>query len=280
MQIGYIKAIVSITIFIISLIVARITSHYLQKKINESIEDLKIDPTRYKFLKNAISLIIYLVALTIIIYQYPSLRAFAVGLFAGAGIIAAIIGFASQQAFSNMVSGVFIVLFRPFRVGDWVKIGSDKSGIVLDITLRHTIIRDFENKRIIIPNSIISSEIIVNSTIEDQKIRRHIEFGISYDSDIDKAIAIIQEEAMKHPNFIDNRTKEEKKKNEPAVLARLMGFGDSSINIRAYVWSTDPAKSFDLYTDLNLIIKKRFDKEGIEIPFPYRTIVYKKDLVQ
>ena len=77
---------------------------------------------------------------------------------------------------------------------------------------------------------------------------------------------------------MDNRTKEEKKNNVPAVLARLIGFGDSSINLRTYVWSKDPAKSFDLHTDLNRIVKKRFDEEGIEIPFPYRTIVYKKDI--
>ena len=201
MQIDYIRGITSIVIFIIAIILVRIIRHFLSKKIDESIENLKTDPTRYKFVKNTVSLIVYLGALTIIIYQYPSVRAFAVGLFAGAGILAVIIGFASQQAFSNMVSGIFIVIFRPFRVGDWIKIGTDKSGIVADITLRHTVIRDFENKRIIIPNSVISSEIIINSSIDDQKIRRHIEFGISYDSDVDKAIAIIQEEAMKHPIF-------------------------------------------------------------------------------
>jgi len=278
MQIDYIKAILSITIFITSLIVVRITRHYLQKKIDESAESLNTDPTRYKFFKNTISLIIYLAALTIIIYQYPSLRAFAVGLFAGAGILAAILGFASQQAFANMISGIFIVIFRPFRVGDWVKIGTDITGIVIDITLRHTVIKDFENRRILIPNSVMGSEVIVNSNIDDKKIRRHIEFGISYDSDIDRAIAIIQEEAMQHPNFLDNRTKEEKKKNEPKVPVRLIGFGESSINLRAYVWSEDPSKSFDLHTDLNRSVKKRFDSEGIEIPFPYRTIVYKKDL--
>ncbi|MFC1785233.1 mechanosensitive ion channel family protein [Candidatus Neomarinimicrobiota bacterium] len=278
MNIDYIKAISSISIFILSLVLVRITRHFLQNRINESAENLKIDPTRYKFFKNTISLIIYLIALTMIIYQYPSLRAFAVGLFAGAGILAAIFGFASQQAFSNIVSGIFIIIFRPFRVGDWVKFGSDKSGVIHDITLRHTVIRDFENKRIIVPNSVMSSEIITNYDIEDKKIRRHIEFGISYDSDIDKAISIIQEEAINHPNFLDNRTKEEKRSNTPAVLVRLMGFGESSINLRAYVWAADPAKSFDLHTDLNMIVKKRFDAEGIEIPFPYRTIVYKKDL--
>ena len=121
MQIDYIKGITSILIFIAAFILVRITRHFLSKKINESAENLKTDPTRYKFFKNTISLIIYIAALTMIIYQYPSLRAIAVGMFAGAGIFAAILGFASQQAFSNMVSGVFIIIFRPFSVGDWVK---------------------------------------------------------------------------------------------------------------------------------------------------------------
>lgn len=278
MQIDYLKIGLSLAIFVIAIIVVRITRYLLTKFINRSAESLKTDPTRYKFFKNTISLLIYLGALTIIIYQFPSLRALAVGLFAGAGILAAILGFASQQAFSNMISGIFIIMFRPFRVGDWVQFGTNKSGIVHDITLRHTVIRDFENKRIIVPNSVISAEVITNYNIEDKKIRRHIEFGISYDSNVDKAIQIIQEEAMNHPNFLDNRTKTEKKENIPACLVRLMGFGESSINLRAYVWAEDPFKSFDLHTDLNRIIKKRFDAEGIEIPFPYRTIVYKKDI--
>jgi small-conductance mechanosensitive channel len=278
MQVEYMTAASSIAIFLLTFILVRIIRHFLTKYIEQSAKRLKTDPTRFKFLKNAISLIMYLVAITIIIYQYPSIRTFAVGLFAGAGILIAILGFASQQAFSNMVSGIFIVIFRPFRVGDWVKIGIDKSGIVVDITLRHTIIKDFENRRIIIPNYVISSEVVINSHIEDNKIRRHIEFGISYDSDIDKAIQIIQEEAMKHPNFIDNRTKEEKKRDEPEVLVRVMGFAESSVLLRAYAWAEDPFKAFDLHTDLNKSIKKRFDIEGIEIPFPYRTIVYKKDL--
>jgi small-conductance mechanosensitive channel len=278
MDINYINIVISFSILILAIILARLIRTILTRFIEKSAKTLKTDPTSFKFIKNAISLIIYLVATTLIIYQFPSLRNFAYGLFAGAGIIAAIIGFASQQAFSNMISGIFIVIFKPFRVGDWVKFGTEQSGIVHDITLRHTVIKDFENKRIIIPNSVISSEVITNLNIEDRKIRRHIEFGISYDSDVDKAIEIIQDEAMKHPNFIDNRTKEEKKKNEHPVLVRLMGFGESSINLRAYVWAEDPFKSFDLHTDLNRLVKKRFDKEGVEIPFPYRTIVYKKDI--
>ena len=201
-----------------------------------------------------------------------------VSLFAGAGILAVVIGFASQHAFANIVSGIFIVIFKPFRVGDRITIGTDVRGVVEDINLRHTIIRNFENKRIIVPNSIISNEKIENASIGDEKICRFVEFGISYDSNIDKAMKIMEKEALKHPLHIDNRSDEEKEKNDPIVRVRVIGFADSSVNLRAWVWAKDSPDAFTLGCDLNKSIKERFDKEGIEIPFPYRTIVYKKDL--
>jgi small-conductance mechanosensitive channel len=210
------------------------------------------------------------------IYTIPALRTLSVSLLAGAGILAVIIGFASQAAFSNIISGIFIVIFKPFRVGDRLKIGTDVTGVVEDITLRHTVIRNFENKRLIIPNSVISNETLENASIGDEKICRWVEIGISYDSDIDKAMKIMEQEAMKHPDYIDNRTEEEKENKEPAVRVRVLGFGDSSVNLRAWVWAKDPPAAFRLGTDLNKSIKERFDKEGIEIPFPYRTITFKE----
>jgi len=83
---------------------------------------------------------------------------------------------------------------------------------------------------------------------------------------------------MKHPNFIDNRTEEEKKNKDQAVPVRVVGFGDSSVNLKASVWAEHPGKAYTMGCDLNKSIKERFDKEGIEIPFPYRTIVYKNDI--
>jgi small-conductance mechanosensitive channel len=130
----------------------------------------------------------------------------------------------------------------------------------------------------IIPNSIISSEKIENSSIEDEKICKFIEYGISYDSDMKKALKILEEEALKHPLHIDNRTKEEKKKKEPIVKTIVSSLGDSSVNIRAFVWTKNAIDAFNLSCDLNRIIKERFDKEGIDIPFPHRTIVFKKDI--
>ena len=77
---------------------------------------------------------------------------------------------------------------------------------------------------------------------------------------------------------IMKRSKKEKKEGIPQVVVRLISFGDSSVNLRAYVWTDDPIKVFQMQGDINKSVKKRFDAEGIEIPFPYRTLVYKNDL--
>ena len=267
-----------VLILIVTVVAARTVRFLLNRYLKKSSDDIQVDYTQYNFFKSAIIAIIYFVGFAVAIYTIPKLRAISVSIFAGAGILAAIIGFASQQAFSNIVSGIFIVIFKPFRVGDRVKIGTSYAGVVEDITLRHTVIRNFENQRIIIPNSIMSSETIVNSSIVDQKICKFLEFGISYDADVDKAMKIIQEEAMAHPFSIDNRKEEELANDEPMVPVRVIGFGDSSVNLRAWIWADDPPNAFRMGCDLNKSIKERFDKEGIEIPFPYRTLVYKKDI--
>ncbi len=190
----------------------------------------------------------------------------------------AIAGLAAQQAFSNIISGIFIVIFKPFRVGDLIRVGQSHYGIVEDITLRHTVIQNFENKRVIVPNAVISADTVINESIVDSKVCRFIEYGISYDSDIDLAISIIQDVAMHHKYFFDNRTKAEKKSGLPAVVIRVSSFGDSSVNLKALVWTRDPLNAFEMHSDINKEVKRRFDNEGVEIPFPYRTVVFKKDM--
>lgn len=271
------KLLVIFLILLITFIIERAIRKVLGKIVQRKSKLIKVDSTTFSVLKHFISAMIYLIGIGIALYTIPGFRTFSVSIFAGAGVLGIIIGFASQAALSNVISGIFIAIFKPFRVGDTIKF-SDKLGVIEDITLRHTVIRNFENKRFIIPNSKISEETIENYHIEDEKICRWVEFGISYDSNIDKAIKIMQEEAMKHPEFIDNRTEEDKKKGIPPVVVRVLGFGDSSVNLRAWVWTKNPGAAFRLGTDLNKTIKQRFDKEGIEIPFPYRTIVYKKDI--
>lgn len=233
---------------------------------------LRADPTRYNFLKNAASFIIFTLALILIIYMVPELRSLGATLFAGAGIFAAVLALASQQAFSNIISGIFIVMFKPFRVGDIIEVSGQRRGRVEDITLRHVVIRDFQNQRIIIPNTVISAETIINANITDERVKRHLVYPIGFSSNIDLAFAIITDEALKHPLTIDGRTTEEVAANQPVVKCRVLGFGESSVNIRADVWAKNPDDAFELQCDLNRSIKLRFDREGIEIPFPHRTV--------
>jgi len=234
------------------------------------------DATSFSFLKNSAGFIIYTAAVVYIVLQVPSLKNIGAALFAGAGILAAIIGFAAQKAFANIIGGIFILIFRPFRVGDTIYIGTQYKGIVEEITLRHIVIRNYEHRRIIIPNGIISEETIVNSSIADEKIRKHIEFSIGYDSDIDKAIAIIREEAEGHDLTLDKRTDEQKESGAHKVAIRVVSLGEYFILLRAYVWAANTDDAFFIQCDMNYNVKKRFDQVGIEIPFPYRNVIVKK----
>lgn len=267
-----------LAVMVIAVILSSVLRIVLNHFIRRYSSRLKADPTNFSFIKNSVSFIVYTAAIIIIFYRIPSLRALGTALFAGAGILAAIIGFASQKAFSNIISGIFILIFKPFRVGDTITFGQASKGVVEEITLRHTVIRDYENRRVLVPNSIISDDTITNSNLTDTLIRQHVTFGISYDSDIDKAAEIIRDEARKHPYFLDRRSDEEKRKGEEDMAIRVVGLGDFSVQLKAYIWTENNDNGFVLMTDLYKSVKQRFDREGIEIPFPYRTIVYKKDL--
>jgi small conductance mechanosensitive channel len=269
------QIIFAVIILSVAFVIGRIIRFVLGRFLKASAKKLKVDPTRYNFFKNAVDFIILLIAIIIIFRSIPALQVFSTTLLTGAGVLAAIVGFASQSAFSNIISGIFLVIFRPFSVGDRVKIGQMYNGDVEDITLRHTVIKDFENRRIVIPNNVISNETIINSTIEDEKVIMFVEFTISLDSSIDLASSIIQEEASNHPYCIDNRNAEELAKGEHKVMVRVISFVDSGLLLRAYAWSRNPTEGFELKCDLLKTIKERFDAEGIEIPYPYRTIVYK-----
>jgi len=169
------------------------------------------------------------------------------------------------------------VIFKPFRINDRVNLQMHQ-GVIEDITLRHTVIRNFENRRIIIPNSIISNEVIINADFADEKVVRWIDIGISYSSDIDLAKAIMAEEVKAHPLFLDPRLPEDIAAGVPEVIVRVLALLDSSVTIRAWAWAKDATDAFILNCDLLESIKKRFDAEPtIEIPFPHRTLYMRQD---
>ena len=233
-----------------------------------------VDKTALNFAKRLISVVIYGAGIGACLTHIPELKIVGHSLLTGAGILTLVGGLASQQVLGNIVSGFMIVFFRPFRVGDRITISGNYTGTVEDITLRETIVRDAENNRIIIPNSQISSEVVVNANHTDTRICKLIEIGVGYATDLEQAMTIMQQEIVKHPLLIDQRTEEQIRDNAPIVTVRVTALGDSSITLRAWAWADSPADGFVLQCDSYLNVKRRFDEAGIEIPFPQRTISF------
>ena len=260
-----------IVVFLISWVFSRLIRLVIVSYLKRSKSE-KYKNTSLQFLRNSIKFFIGLVAVMLIITSVPSLRSKATIIFSGAGILAAIIGFAAQAAISNLIAGAFIVIFKPFRVGDYIKLDDSRIGIVEDITLRHTVINNFENKRLIIPNSIISTESVLNHTIEDSHILSFNNFKLGLFADIDLAKKIIEEEALKLDGVIDYRTPTEVLTTTNQVTIRVIEVFESYILVRAYVWVNDPLEEFKVKCALNEAVHKRFVKEKIDLPIPLRKI--------
>lgn len=264
-----------LAVLAVAFIVSRVLRVVIGRFIRSAATKLKVDPTRYNFFKNAVDFIIFLIAAIIIFRSIPYFRTVGTTLLTGAGVLAAIVGFASQSAFSNIISGFFLVIFKPFSVGDRVRIGQLYTGDVEDITLRHTVIKDFENRRIVIPNSVISNETIINSTLTDEKICVFIEVPIAFSAPVNKAIEIIKQECLRHPHCIDNRSPEELTKGEDQVMVRVITYGDFGLQLRGYVWTNNATLAFELKCDVLKSVQERFLKEQIEFGYPGRVMINK-----
>ena len=262
-----------LVVLFIAWLVSRLLRFLLIAYINRKKSSEQYSITRLKFIRNSITFLVGIVAFSFIIYSVPQFKSRATLIFSGAGILAAIIGFAAQAAVSNLIAGAFIVIFKPFRVGDFIKLDDSRVGIVQDITLRHTVINTFENKRLIIPNSVISTESIFNNSIEDQFVLTFNNFIIGLNADIDRAIAIIKEEALKIDYIIDNRTPEQVMAKAEQVWVRVKDINDTGIYLRAFVWVSDPYEEFRIKSDLLHAVHKRFKEERIELPIPLRKVV-------
>lgn len=241
---------------------------------------LKVDPTGYRLLRHLAVAATYIFGLIIIVSGIPQLRSLSLALFAGAGFAGIIIGLAAQSTLANIISGISLAMFQPFRVGDIVTI-REEYGTISDLTLRHTVVTTWDNRRLIIPNYVISDEAIINWSIVDPTVIWPVDIGISYDSDIDLARSIMEDEARKHTNvmqYYDVLLGHPDVLKGSEVKVRVTELGDFAVNLRLTVWVRNRRLAFDTGCELMESIKKRFDAEGIEIPFPYRTLVYKKDL--
>ena len=267
-------AVTVLSVLFITMIIAIAFKYFLTKALAKYLKYHPANETVVLFLPRLSSAVIYLIGICVALTHIPEFKAFGQSLLAGAGIITVIGGLASQQILSNIFSGFVVVFFRPFKLGDKITLNSSWTGVVEDITLRETILRDFENNRIVVPNSLITSQVLVNANHTDDRICKLIDIGIGYSSDTDLAMAIIPEEIIKHPLHIDNRTAEQIKEGQPVAPVRIIGLGNSSVNLRAWAWASCPYDGFVMQCDLLKSIKNKFDSQGIEIPFPQTTLSF------
>ncbi len=252
------------------------TIKFLFRRSMKKKGKLFLDQTNVGFIQRMVIYAVYLIGTTAFLALIPGMEKISNSILASAGILAMAVGLASQEALSNIIGGLFIVFSKPFRVGDVIKVDEVVNGTVAEITLRHTIIRSLENRMILIPNSKINSSTIINSTIGDQTTCSFIEIGVAYDVDIDRAMAVMRDEIMKHPLLIDHRTEEEKKNGTSQVIIRVINLGDSAITLKAWAWAATSNNAFVLKCDLLKSIKERYDREEIEIPYPYFNNIIKK----
>ncbi len=268
--IGYVLAILFVT-WLFAKLFARIFDHYILR----STAIINNDPTSYQFVKHLGRAFIYILGFSVAAYSVPSLRSISTSLLAGAGILAAIVGFASQSAFSNIISGLFIIIFRPFRVNDHLTIDQTTFGIVEDVTLRHTILRSPENRRVVIPNSVMSEKIILNAHLNDPRVCKFIEMSISYESNVNQAMEIMRECIENHPLCLDTRMIQQIEEGAAKVQVKVLRLEDSGVRLRAWAWAANNGDAFDMTCDMNKILLEQFRLAGIEIPYPHRTIVQK-----
>ena len=170
-----------------------------------------------------------------------------------------VIAFALQNSLSNFASGILMLIYRPFDTGDTIKVASIL-GKVESMNLLSTQLRTPDNQLVIVPNNSVWGDVITNVTGITQR-RVDLIFGISYDDDIDKAQTILEDIVNGHELVL----------KEPAAVVKLHELGDSSVNFVCRPWAK-PEHYWDVYWDITRAVKRRFDAEGVSIPFPQRDV--------
>ena len=213
---------------------------------------MKMDQTMQLMLRRLVSAAIYTIGLMLIVYQIPQLRSLVTAVVAGAGIAGLAIGFAAKDSLANFTASIFIAVFQPYRVGDLVDFRGEY-GQIEDVTLRHTVIKTTDNKRIIVPNSIMGNEPIINWSIREPEITWVVDFDLEKASDIDRAREIIFQCARSHPLVLKDRP----------MSVQLVNSKYSELILRLEV--NVPGRNVAKGTgcDIREAAKKEFEKAGI-----------------
>lgn len=253
-----IKGITALLILWIGLKIAR----WLGNKVSKAaIKAPNVDETLGKFIGSMVRYAVTAMVLIAAISQVGIDVTGFLAIFAAAGLA---IGLALQGTLSNIAAGVMLMLFRPFKLGDFVVV-ADKEGVVTEMSLFTTELTTTDHRQVIIGNGDVFGTTIENLT--SKGIRRvDSNFGIDYEDDINKAIKVITSTAAAHPDVL----------SEPdAPWAKVVGLGESSVDIQSRVWCKSE-HYWDVMFDLNKSIKEAFDKNGISIPYPISVELDKK----
>ncbi|MFH2044633.1 MAG: mechanosensitive ion channel [Pseudomonadota bacterium] len=185
-------------------------------------------------------------------------------LIAGFGIAGLAISFAAQDTIANLISGIAIIIDRPFSHGDWISIG-DMHATVTEIRLRTTVLTTFDNETVVVPNKQLVQERVVNYTLTP-KIRIRVPIGIAYKEDTEKAREILLKTLAGDKRILDNP--------DPVVLVKNLG--DSSVNMELRFWTEDSLLKYTLMWEYTEKGKRALDKAGIEIPYPHMQLFLEK----
>ena len=261
-------------ILLIAFIVTKIINHTFSSAARRLREAKNPNAAVVAFLRYAALLVVDIITFVSVVASIPALRTILGSLLTAGGALAIIAGIAAQDALGSVASGIMILVFKPFIIGDIVNISAmGVTGTVEDITLRHTVIKTLESKRVIIPNNTMNGAVVENFDYMEKLVCLMMDVSITYESDMEKAMALLEEEAGKHPGYQDVRTPAQKAAGDPRVVVRVQELGDSAVILRVWLWGADNAAAYRMKCDLNRAVKKRFDEEGVSFAYPHMEIV-------
>jgi small-conductance mechanosensitive channel len=249
----------SIFMFVVFIAAFALTSRLLQRVLRAHLfSRMRIDEGMQYTLTRIIHYLVMIIG-AVVAFQFIGIDL--TGLAVIVGFLSVGIGFGLQNITSNFVAGLILLLERPIKVGDRIMVGNQE-GDVVEINMRSTTIRTLNNIAVIVPNSEFVSSKLENWSYGDETVRVDVNVGVSYESDLETVIRSLREVALEHPEVL--------KKPAPDVLHT--GFGDSAWNMRLRIWLEDSQRHLEVHSEINCAIVRKFQQNGIEIPFPQRDL--------
>ncbi|MDF2951589.1 MAG: mechanosensitive ion channel family protein [Anaerocolumna sp.] len=219
-----------------------------------------------KFLRSIISVFIYAMGIYGILLLFGFTEKLASSLVTSSSIIVAVAIFAAQESLNDILSGVMLSWSKPFEIGERVQIiGLNITGIVEDITVRHTIIRTFNHAKVVVPNSVLNKQVIENNSNVDSRAGNFLDIIISYESDLNKAISILEELVSTHQLVL--------KSDETPVKVMIRDLAENGIALRVQVWTKEVSENFSACSDLRKSVLEKFKENNIEIPYKQIKVV-------